>query len=216
MLPCWAYWTRSHRSAVLTYVESTARARSTADVPQYKRTRDEMLEKIALLLIGGIVTFVVQRLLASRNEKKAKFQIHSIAFRGFPDFHRQLLYKNFSNDVWEQAVPSELRDRCITFVCFFDSVGTAVAKDVRMTVHAKNGAGIVVHQFLVDRTAICGRLDTKQNEDKELVCTWKYINPGDEIELHLLVTGIDDPKDIEIGIDGEGISGSCPLYRNWG
>lgn len=45
----------------------------------------------------------------------------------------------------------------------------------------------------------------KRRKTKERVFTWKFINPGDEIELHLLATGIDDPVKIEFGLDGEGI-----------
>jgi hypothetical protein len=36
------------------------------------------------------------------------------------------------------------------------------------------------------------------------VATWKYLNPGDTFELHVLVAGIDDPRDVEIGVDAEG------------
>ena len=146
----------------------------------------------------------MQRLLARRNEKKARFHVHGLAFRGFPEFHPNLFYRGLPEEIWRE-VPSELRDHCITFVYFIQSVGTAIAKDVRWTVHAKNGSGIVAHQFLVERSAICGRLETKETEDKERVFTWKFINPGDEIELHLLATGIDDPVKIEFGLDGEGI-----------
>ena len=163
--------------------------------------------EIVLVLFSGVVTFCVtlcaQRVLA--RDKRSQFRIYRLAFRGFPKYHRRLFFDGLTDEVWEAKIPSHLRDHCITFVFFLEAVGRAVAKDVRVAVHAKKETGIVAHQFLVAKTAICGRLQTKTVDDKELVATWKYINPGDDIELHLLVTGIDDPNDVEIGVDGEGI-----------
>lgn len=165
----------------------------------------DIFDKIIWLIVGGTVTICVQRILAHLNEKRSQFRIYRLAFKGFPDFHKQLFFKGLTTDIWERHIPMHLRDHCITFVFFLESIGRAVAKDVRWTVHAINGSGIAAHMFLVEKTAICGRLETKKKEDKELIATWKYINPGDEIELHLLVAGIDNPNDVEIGIDGEGI-----------
>lgn len=164
-----------------------------------------MTEKVLLILIGGAVTFVVQRVLARFNEKRCRLRVFRLAFRGFPEYHRKLFFHGLSNEIWNTKIPPHLRDHCITFVFFLESAGRAVAKDVKITVHAKRGTGIVAHRFQVAKTAICSRLETKEVEDKELITTWKFINPGDDIELHVLVTGIDDPGDVEIGVDGEGI-----------
>ena len=165
----------------------------------------EVVEKLLLLVAGGAVTFLVQRVLAHLNERRSRLRVSRFAFRGFPEFHRQLFFDGQTDEVWQNQIPPHLRDRCITYIFFLESIGRAVAKDVSIAVHAKNGSGIVAHKFLVERTAICGRLETSAVEDKELVAKWKYINPGDAIDLHLLVTGIDDPDDVEIGVDGEGI-----------
>ena len=80
-----------------------------------------------------------------------------------------------------------------------------IINDLKVTVDAKNNSGIVTHTFLVDRTAICERLETKTEEDKRLIANWKYVNPGDAIDLHLLAAGVNDPEDVEIGVDAEGV-----------
>ncbi|MFH1921298.1 MAG: hypothetical protein ABIP48_15645 [Planctomycetota bacterium] len=164
----------------------------------------ENFEKLIWLIVGACVAYVLQRVLAWRNEKRGRIQTFQLAFRGFPDFHKQLFFEGLTPEVWNTQIPPHLRDHCITFVFYLESTGRAVIKDLRVTVDAKNGSGIAAHKFLVERTVICDRLKIEQTEDKRLIADWKYINPGDEIELHLLVAGIDDPNNVEIGVDAEG------------
>src|SRR5207248_3093771 len=97
-----------------------------------------------------------------------------------------------------------LRDHCITFVFFIESTGRSVIKDVRVRVDAKGGSGIAHFTFSVDRPVVCDRLTTSRVEDKQIVGVWRYLNPGDLIALHVLVTGIDDPKNVELSVDAEG------------
>jgi hypothetical protein len=165
----------------------------------------DFTEKVVFALIGGGITLLVQRIQTALNEKRSRFQVHRLAFRGLAPFHQQLFWNGLTDDIWQKHVPTHLRDTAVTYVFFVKAVGRAVAKDVRVTVHARNGAGIAAHMFLVDRTAICERLTTSTEEDRKLVGKWGYINPGDAIELHLLGVGVTTPDDIEIGIDGEGI-----------
>jgi hypothetical protein len=105
---------------------------------------------VVLVLFSGVVTFCVtlcaQRVLA--RDKRSQFRIYRLAFRGFPEYHRRLLFDGLTDELWEAKIPSHLRDHCITFVFFLEAVGRAVAKDVRVAVHAKKGTGIVAHQFL--------------------------------------------------------------------
>jgi hypothetical protein len=165
----------------------------------------ELPEKVLIAVLGGVITLVVQRIQAALNERHSSFHVHRLAFRGLAPFHQQLFWNGLTDEIWQTRVPAHLRDTAVTYVFFVKAVGKAVAKDVRVTAHARNGAGIAAHMFLVDRTAICERLTTRTEEDRQLVATWGYINPGDAIELHLLGVGVTSPDDIEISIDGEGI-----------
>ena len=164
-----------------------------------------MFEKVVWLVVGACVAYVLQRVLAWRNEKRGQVQTFRLAFPGFPDVHKQLFFKGLTPEIWDTHIPSHLRDHCITFVYYLVSTGQAVIKDLNLTVDAKNGSGIAAHQFLVEKTVICDRLEIEKIEDTRLIAHWKYINPGDEIELHLLVAGIDDPDNVEIGVDAEGL-----------
>jgi hypothetical protein len=164
----------------------------------------DSLEKVAFLIVGGAITILVQRINTRINEKRGRIEYFQVAFRGLPESHRQMILPGLTNALW-QSIPPEMRDHCITFVFFMESVGRAVIKDVRITVDAKGGSGIVAHQFQVARRVMCERLETKEVEDKRLIANWKYVNPGEEIELYVLVAGIDDPENVDIGIDAEGV-----------
>jgi hypothetical protein len=131
----------------------------------------EVLDKLLWLIVGACVTYVLQRLLAARNEKRPKIRTYRFSFRGFPNSHKALFFPGLTEELWEAKIPPRLRDHCITVVVFIESVGNGVAKDVRLTVDAKNNSGIAAHTFLVDKAVICERLETKKVEDKRLVAT---------------------------------------------
>ncbi|HUY88100.1 MAG TPA: hypothetical protein VMV10_05170 [Pirellulales bacterium] len=163
------------------------------------------LERLAWLLAGGVITLLFQIVSARLNEKRGRLRWFSVPFRGFPDFHKRLFFDGLTADVWESRIPPRLRDRCITFVFYIESVGRGTIKDLRVTLDARNGAGIVAHKFLVEKTIVCDRLNTETIDDKRLIAKWGYLNPGEELELHVLVTGIDAAENLEFGVDAEGI-----------
>jgi hypothetical protein len=162
-------------------------------------------EKAFFLVVGGLIAICVQRISARLNEKRGRVHYFRLVFRGFPDAHKCVLFPGLTSEIWESKVPAGLRDHCMTVAFFMESVGRAVIKDLRVTVDAKNGSGIAAYQFAVAKSVICDRLETKEVEDQRVIANWKYINPGEEIELYVLIAGIDDPRNVEIGVDAEGI-----------
>lgn len=85
-----------------------------------------------------------------------------------------------------------------------ESIGNCEIKDCRISVRASQSDSIFRWNFYVDNEIKCQRLHVEATSEKTLQFKWDFINPGDRIELVLLVAPCADPKCIEIGIDAEG------------
>lgn len=165
---------------------------------------NEYLDKIVFLLFGGVVALVVQQIFYKLHEKTKIIKVRQIAFQGLPDSH-MFFFDGLTKDMWEKAIPSEIRDNCITVIYFLMSAGRGVIKDLKITLETKNNGDIASYQFQVDRQIICERLSESKPSPSRLEAVWQYVNPGEVIDLHALVSGTTNPEDIELGVDGEGV-----------
>lgn len=170
----------------------------------------EVAKNLLLLLVGALITFGIQRLLHTVHEKTKKVSFCKLAFRGHTGFHNQVF--GIEEEVWRTKFPPHLRDSAMTYVFFVESSGRGTITDLRIRIDAKNGSGIGPWQFQVDSTVKCERLTTTSDADKRLVATCKYLNPGEQIVLYLIAAAVKSESDIEIGVDGEGVTVAEGLF----
>jgi hypothetical protein len=165
----------------------------------------ELLDKLGFLLLGALVTYVVQRILHERHEKSKVIKTGKIAFRGLPESHL-FLFRGLTKELWEAKIPPELREQYLTVVYFLVSTGRGVINDLRLRLRVPPHGNILSYQFQVEHEIICGRLDERRKDQNTVEVNWKYLNPGDVIDLHVFVDGITDPSQVELEVDGEGVT----------
>ena len=171
---------------------------------------------VGLGAIGGaiatiVVVFVGKVLFHVWSEKRAKPALDTFAFYydGFPKGLTQVFAGEIIPDDFWATVPEEQQylvknQRLYTF--YLQATGSAVVKHLKIKAQAKEGSGIALFKFLVDKQIICDRLTVEQDEDRSVTATWAYLNPGEFLEFYVLATAESERADIAIDVDGEGIS----------
>jgi hypothetical protein len=170
---------------------------------------------VGLGAIGGSIAtiavgFIGKVLFHAWSEKRARPAVDTFGFYydGFPKgLSRLFVDQGIPDDLWS-TVPKHQQHliknmRLYTF--YLQATGSAVVKNLKIKAHAKEGSGIALFKFLVDKQIICDRLAVKQDEDRSVTATWEYLNPGEFIEFHVLATAEDERADIAIDADAEGI-----------
>jgi hypothetical protein len=60
----------------------------------------EYIGKFVWIIVGGIATICTQRILLRLNEKKKRLSIFRLAYKGFSESHRNILYPNLTTEIW--------------------------------------------------------------------------------------------------------------------
>lgn len=162
----------------------------------WHRNRD----KIALAIFTSLLTYFVARRIHRVNKPRKKLVCSATYCAGlFADSAA-----NLKGELAVQLNGKSLTDP--TVICYrIESVGNSTITDVTMKLETMKNEEILRWVFHVDDDVKCRRLSTITNTPSLLEVTWSFINPGEALELVLLVAPCRNAHCIHLGIDAEGL-----------
>lgn len=150
-------------------------------------------------IVGAFGGYVAAIRLHKRTRPQQKLKVSKRTFQGVPS----------DGDYLFGEIKCELDDshlnKCLAAAFQITAFGNEVIRNLRINASSSGEGRLVAFHYWVDQQVICERLTVHESPPDELKSEWNYINPEDVLNLHLLFLGTENPDDVILEIDAEGL-----------
>lgn len=157
----------------------------------------EILAAVVGALVGAICTYVATKRLQEHQRETRRIKVSKRTFTGVPADGLYLLNR-VGEDVGDWS-------RLLTVRILVTSFGNAVINNLKINASGRRTARLVEFYYWVDQGVKCERLLLHEEPPGKLRSEWRFVNPEDAIQLHLLFVDTESPEDAKIEIDAEGV-----------
>ncbi len=102
----------------------------------------------------------------------------------------------------ELLVDGERTHNAALFYYRLKNSSQIIARNVKVRIELQNDVKLLRYTFLVQQQVVCERLETDERSTPPKF-KWSYINPGEVIDLELVIVPYLGTSDVKLEVDGE-------------